>query len=251
MSTVIRKAPDQRELLQALYNEVSVKELEETNLGVLTPVRASEKVVLTPLLPPATQSRVSKFLKNLRSTRATGGLLFVEKVVVVFTPHCPDDAVGEVEIWLHDTLLPHLNSVGDRVRIKLNGGPRLIAFYPPYSIPLADMSLSHSRCLCVVSELHECNYVRGGSPFSLFLMWSPRIEAVSHNYLQRKPENLPVCRQNVKSALSTLAGRQAYLAGARSNRFAIPVLPPQTNGEGGAGEDTRGAAAKHTQSDML
>nr|UGN61045.1 cell-to-cell movement protein [Pea enation mosaic virus 2] len=227
MSTTT-SASNQKELLAALYGEVTIKELEETNLGVITPVRANEKVTLTPLLPPKTQGRVSSVLKRFRSTRNTGGLLSVEKVVVVFTPHVPDDVLGEVEIWLHDSILPHLGSVGPRLKLKLSDGPKLLAFYPPYSIALGDSISGQPRSFSIATELFEGNFAPGCSPFSLFLMWSPRIEAVTHNYLSRPPRALPICRTMVRDALSEVASQQQYLKGAMSNRYAMPL----TTGDG-------------------
>lgn len=219
----MKTAPDRDELLNALHGEVTVKELEECNLGVLTPVRASDRITFTPLLPPRTHSRVAGILRKFRPTRNTGGLLFIERVVAVFTPHVPDNVLGEVELWVHDTLLPNLQEVTNRVRVRLNDGPKLIAFYPPYSIPLSDTSLGLPRSFSVVSELHEMQFVPGGSPFSLYLLWSPRIEGVSHNYLPRPPQILPVCRTMVRDALQETAMQQSYLAGAMSNRYATPT----------------------------
>nr|BBM89990.1 cell-to-cell movement protein [Ethiopian tobacco bushy top virus] len=227
MSSLVAKAATQGELLEALYGEVTIKELQETDLGVLTPHRGDQKVVFTPLLPPRTQSRMAGVLRKFRPTRNTGGLLFVEKVVVVFTPHVPDDAPGEVEVWIHDSLLPNLNSIGQRLRFPLNGGPRLMAFYPPYSIPLADKSKEMPRCFAIVSELLSGNYVNGGSPFSLHIMWQPQIESVAHNYLARAPQVQRICRGMVRDALASLTSRRSYIAGAMSQRFTPTAEGPQ------------------------
>ncbi|UVX24728.1 cell-to-cell movement protein [Paederia scandens chlorosis yellow umbravirus] len=231
MSTTLSRAESKEQLLSVLYGEVTLKELEETQLGILTPVRGNAPVVLTPLLPPKTQTRISSFLRGYRPTRNTGGLLFVEKIVAVFTPHVPDDAPGEVEIWVHDTMLPHLNSVGQKVRVKLNEGPKLIAFYPPYSLPLRDTVSGMPRCFSIVTELSGASYVSGSSPFSLLLMWQPRIESVAHHYLQRPPSLRQVCRHQVKDALMTLSQRQSHLVGAMSSRYATNVALLPTNGE--------------------
>nr|QJX15711.1 putative cell-to-cell movement protein [Red clover umbravirus] len=222
--SITTSAVSKQELLAALYGEVTMKELEESNLGVTTPVRANEKVTITPLLPPKTQGRVSSVLKRFRSTRNTGGLLFVEKVVAVFTPHVPDNVLGEVEIWLHDNILPDLGSVGKKLRLKLSAGPQLLAFYPSYSIALGDSISTQPRSFSIVTELLEGNFAAGCSPFSLYLMWSPRIEAVAHNYLPRDPRVLAICRTKVKDALMEVSSQQEYLKGAMSNRFAMPVI---------------------------
>ncbi|AEJ80235.2 putative cell-to-cell movement protein [Opium poppy mosaic virus] len=225
MSAVVAKAECKEELLNALYGEVTVKELEETDLGILTPHRAERKLVATPLLPPRTQGRIAAVLKKLRTTRNTGGLLFLEKIVVVFTPHVPDDVVGEVTIWVHDNMLPHLNSVGERVCFPLNAGPRLMAFYPPYSIPLSCRVGEIPRCLYIVSEYSGVNFASGASPFSLYIMWQPKIEATAHNYLPRSPLNLPICRHQVKNSLQSMAAQKSAISGAISTRFAdIPNL---------------------------
>nr|AXN55942.1 putative movement protein [Red clover umbravirus] len=222
--SITTSAASKQELLAALYGEVTMKELEESNLGLLTPVRANEKVTSTPLLPPKTQGRVGAILKRNRSTRYTGGLLSVEKVVVVFTPHVPDNVLGEVEIWLHDNILPDLGSVGKRLRLKLSAGPQLLAFYPHYSIALGDSISTQPRSFFIVTELLEGNFAAGCSPFSLYLMWSPRIEAVAHYYLPRDPCALAICRTKVKDALRDVSSQQEYLKGAMSNRYAMPVI---------------------------
>nr|AUG31439.1 hypothetical protein [Groundnut rosette virus] len=232
MSSLVAKAATQGELLEALYGEVTVQELQETNLGVLTPHRGDQRVVFTPLLPPKTQTRISGVLRRLRPTKNTGGLLYLEKVVVVFTPHVPDDAPGEVEVWIHDSLLPNLNSVGPRLRFPLNGGPRLMAFYPPYSIPLMDKSREMPRCFAIVSELLSASYVGGGSPFSLLIMWQPQVESLAHNYLLRPPKMQKICRGMVKDALGNLTSRKSYIAGAVSQRFAQTAAnPPPIDGD--------------------
>lgn len=220
MSTSVAKAESKEELITALYGEITVKELEETNLGILTPHRAERKLVATPLLPPKTQGRIAGVLKRFRTTRHTGGLLFIEKIVVVFTPHVPDDVVGEVQIWVHDNMLPNLNSVGDRLSFPLNGGPRLIAFYPPYSIPLSCKVGDTPRCLYIVSEYSGVNFASGASPFSLYIMWQPKIDAVSHNYLPRQPMNLPICRHQVKNSLASITHQKSAISGAISMRYA-------------------------------
>nr|AIY28444.1 hypothetical protein [Tobacco bushy top virus] len=233
MSTLIHKADTKEELLNALYGEVTLRELEESNLGVLTPHRTENKVVMTPLLPPRSQGRIASVLKRFRPTKHTGGLLFIEKIVVVFTPHIPDDAGGEVEIWVHDNMLPHLNSVGPRVRFPMSGGPRLIAFYPPYSIPLSCQVRGAPRSYFIVSEYSGVNFVAGASPFSLYIMWEPKIECVAHNYLMRPPKAMPICRHLVKDSLSSLTLTQGALKSAMSNRYATTAtgLPPLTSGE--------------------
>ncbi|AAG02573.1 cell-to-cell movement protein [Tobacco mottle virus] len=230
MSTSIVRADCKQELLDALYGEVTTKELQESNLGVLTPVRGSARVTLTPLLPPDTQSRLSKVLRKYRPTRHTGGMLFIERVVIVLTPHVPDDYPGAVEVYIHDNLLPNLNSMGERVRVELNGGPKLMAFYPHYSIPLSDMVGIRPRSFCVVSSLVESTLgTSGASLFSMYLMWHPNVESRSHNYLPQSPRLHPVCRHRVQQTLHLLDHRQKYLSGAMSNRFALPVMGTNTS----------------------
>nr|SCO64867.1 Cell to Cell MP [Wild carrot mottle virus] len=207
------------ELINLLHGEATVEELKELGLGVMTPVRGNNTVTHTPLYPPRRQRTISQYLTGRWRTKRTGGMLFIEKLVVVFTPHVPDTVGGEAIIWVHDTALPGLEPIGEsqKVCIPLSSGPRLVAFYPNYSIPLSDSAGNAPRCFSLVTQLVGVRLEPGASAFSLYSMWQPTIEERAQSYKPTLPEDVAIQRHNIKSQLLDLTQRRRYLNAALTN----------------------------------
>nr|WIL96173.1 putative cell-to-cell movement protein [Carrot umbravirus 2] len=213
----IESAATKEELINLLHGEVTHGELRELGLGVLTPTRGSNKLTCTPLYPPSRQRTVRDFFLRQWRTKRTGGMLFIEKLVVVFVPHVPDDAPGDVVLWLTDNALPGLDPVGSKIEVSLSGGPRLVAFYPTYSIPLSDSVGSAPRCFALVTQLSGLNLAAGSSAFSLFSMWNPTISEKAQHYKETEPECVSIVRHQVRSSLQTLDRQRQHLDAAMTN----------------------------------
>nr|WAK75544.1 cell-to-cell movement protein [White snakeroot virus A] len=223
MSSQVTRADSSRELLDILAGTTH-KELVESGLGVITPVRADAKVVSVALFPPRSRHKWLSLSSQHVTSRKTGGLLFVPRLVVVFVPHVPDDVPGEVEMWIHDNILPNNNAVCGRVRFPLNNGQRLVGFYPHYSIPLKDMVGSRPRSFSVVCEQHGTESLQGGSPFSLFLLWEPQISNRAHNYQTLPPTVTAVSRPNIRRMLESRQSQEQYLLQTTTTEFAAPAI---------------------------
>jgi len=213
----IRTAETREGLINLLHGEVTQEELRELGLGVLTPTRGSNNLTCTPLYPPQRQRTVRDFFIRHWRSRRTGGLLFIEKLVVAFVPHVPDGISGTVTLWLHDNALPGLDPVGSKVEFSLSEGPRLVAFYPNYSIPLSDSAGSAPRCFNLVTQLQGYRLAQGSSAFSLLSMWNPSISEKAQHYQETEPEHVPIVRHQIRSSLRTLAQQRQHLDAALTN----------------------------------
>nr|WOZ17740.1 movement protein [Carrot mottle virus] len=207
------------ELINLLHGETTVDELRELGLGIMVPVRGTNTLTHTPLYPPRRQLTLSRFFSGRWRTKKTGGMLFIEKLVIVFVPHVPDTSPGQAVIWVHDTALPGLEPIGtgQKVCIPLSLGPRLVAFYPNYSIPLSDSAMNAPRCFSLVTQLEGVRLEQGASAFSLYSMWQPVIEERAQSYLPTQPEDVAIQRHNILSQLRDLSQRTRYLHAAMTN----------------------------------
>nr|WIW80084.1 movement protein [Carrot mottle mimic virus] len=213
----IIQAGTREDLINLLHGAGIQDKLRDLGFGVLTPARGSNTLTCTPLYPPEHQRTVRDFFTRKWRTKRSGGLLFIEKLVVAFLPHVPDGTAGEVVLWLHDTALSDLEPVGRKVSLSLSGGPRLVAFYPNYSIPLSDSAESAPRCFSLVTQLQGIRLKTGSSAFSLLSMWNPVIGEKAQHYQATEPECVPIVRHSIKSSLQTLALQRQYLNAALTN----------------------------------
>nr|UVK78456.1 MAG: cell-to-cell movement protein [Pastinaca umbravirus 1]UVK78473.1 MAG: cell-to-cell movement protein [Pastinaca umbravirus 1] len=218
------------ELINLLHGEATVDELRELGLGVMTPVRGNNTLTHTPLYPPRRQLSLSRIFSGRWRTKRTGGMLFIEKLVIVFVPHVPDTVGGEAVIWVHDTALPGLEpiGVGQKVCIPLSTGPRLVAFYPNYSIPLSDSAMNAPRCFSLVTQLEGVRLEPGASAFSLYSMWQPVIEERAQSYLPTPPEDVAIQRHHIISQLRDLSQRTRYLHAAMTNEVGTSARGSQS-----------------------
>ena len=106
---------------------------------------------------------------------------------------------------------------GPKVCIPLSSGPRLVAFYPNYSIPLSDSAMNAPRCFSLVTQLEGVRLEQGASAFSLYSMWQPVIEERAQSYLPTQPEDVAIQRHNILSQLRDLSQRTRYLHAAMTN----------------------------------